>query len=179
MELETTIKRPADPGVKKRITFLWKPGKVIAELIYDRGKDKLRFLQRAPDGRMSETPTVNFHTPVEWITGFVRKRAIWLPNAANEYGSIDQLVQRVKSHIHAYFECDRVFESVATLFVMHTWLYERFQAVPYLRFIGMPQTGKSRASVTIGSLCYHAHVIQDRLLLPRCLGLLRQSAARH
>ena len=40
-----------------------------------------------------------------------------------------------------------------------TWLYDDFHAVPYLRFLGPPESGKTRASETIGALCYRTMMI--------------------
>lgn len=158
-----TITRPYEPGRKKEITFLWKPGIVVAELIYKPAQDKLMFLQRAPDGRTAEIAMVEGFKPLEWIRAFARKGAIRLPPRISDYGSFDQLVERCRNHLHGFFECDSKFESVATLYVLHTWIYERFQAVPYLRFCGLPQTGKTRGIEVISSLCYHSHTISGSI----------------
>jgi hypothetical protein len=158
-----TITRPSEPGRKKEITFLWRRGDLLAELIYLPMEDKLLFLQRVPDGRTSKTSTVSDQRPLEWIKSYARKGAIRLPGGINDYGSFDELAERCRSHIHTFFECDPRFESVATLFVLHTWIYERFQAVPYLRFCGLPQTGKTRGIEVIGSLCYHPHSLSGSI----------------
>jgi hypothetical protein len=158
-----TITRPYEPGRKKEITFLWKPGIVLAELIYKPEQDKLLFLQRVPDGRTAVVTAVEGSKPLEWIKSYARKGAIRLPSGIREYGSFDELVVRCRSHIHTYFECDPKFESVATLYILHTWIYERFQAVPYLRFCGLPQTGKTRGIEAISSLCYHPHTISGSI----------------
>jgi hypothetical protein len=154
-----TITRPYEPGRKKEITFLWKPGNVLAELIYKPEQDKLLFLQRVPDGKTAEITLVEGCKPLEWIKSYARQGAIRLPSGTSDYGSFDELVGCCRRHIHTFFECDPKFESVATLYVLHTWIYERFHAVPYLRFCGLPQTGKTRGIEVISSLCYHPHSI--------------------
>jgi tRNA A37 threonylcarbamoyladenosine biosynthesis protein TsaE len=49
-----------------------------------------------------------------------------------------------------------VFENVATHYVLLTWLYDAFNELPYLRLRGDYGSGKTRALLTIGSLCYKA-----------------------
>ena len=46
------------------------------------------------------------------------------------------------------------FENVATHYVLLTWLYDAFNELPYLRLRGDYGSGKTRALLTIGSLCY-------------------------
>jgi hypothetical protein len=158
-----TITRPYEPGRKKEITFLWKPRIVLAELIYKPGPDRLLFLQRVPDGKTAEITLVEGNKPLEWIKSYARKEAIRLPRGIQDYGSFDELVECCRGRIHAFFECDSKFESVSTLYVLHTWIYERFKAVPYLRFCGLPQTGKTRGIEVISSMCYHPHSISGSI----------------
>jgi hypothetical protein len=158
-----TITRPSQWGPKKEITFLWKPDDVLAELIYKPDLDKLLFIQRVPDGRTADITVIGGCKPLGWIKSYARQGAIRLPSGIREYGSFDELVRRCRCHIHTYFECDPKFESVAALFALHTWIYERFHAVPYLRFCGLPQTGKTRGIEVISSLCYHAHSISGSI----------------
>lgn len=54
-----------------------------------------------------------------------------------------------------YFDCSLEFRRTAVAYVLHTWIYECFHAVPYLRFLGISGAGKTRGTETIGALCYH------------------------
>ena len=49
---------------------------------------------------------------------------------------------------------DEAFENVATHHVLLSWLYDAFNELPYLRLRGDYGSGKTRALLTIGSLCY-------------------------
>jgi hypothetical protein len=51
---------------------------------------------------------------------------------------------------------DASFENVATHYVLLTWLYDAFNELPYLRLRGDYGSGKTRALLTLGSLCYKA-----------------------
>ena len=56
--------------------------------------------------------------------------------------------------IHRYVDFSASFENVATYYVLLTWLYDAFNELPYLRLRGDYGSGKTRALLTIGSLCY-------------------------
>ena len=84
-----------------------------------------------------------------------RSGAVLLPTEPLDYGTEAQLADDIRTFIYSYVELDERYETIATYYVMFTWLFDRFDEVPYLRFfthdIGC---GKSRALETIGSLCY-------------------------
>ena len=111
---------------------------------------------RHSDGRYQLQPDITGHTPVAWVKDYAAAGAIRLPTEATEYASLEELADQVRTFIHGYFDCDGAFESVAVLYVMHTWLYERFHSVPYIRFLGEPETGKTRGTEVIGALCYRS-----------------------
>ena len=57
--------------------------------------------------------------------------------------------------IKRYLELEPLVEYLVESYVLLTWRYNSFSAVPYLRFLGAdPDTGKTRALYTIGSICY-------------------------
>jgi hypothetical protein len=45
-------------------------------------------------------------------------------------------------------------ERMAAYYVVFTWVYDGFNELPYLRFRGDYGSGKTRALLTVGSLCY-------------------------
>jgi hypothetical protein len=156
----TTITSPANvsrPTIRpnqsanKEITFLWEPGTLLAELAYT-PKDGLGFLIHK-GGRTTFETKVGDYSPLQWIADFVRAGVLRLPSAVEPHVSIDSLAEAIRLFVHRYFDCDSVFESVAVLYVLHTWIYERFHAVPYLRLLGLWGSGKTRATETIGAVC--------------------------
>src|SRR5206468_5136668 len=107
---------------------------------------KLEFVVRA-DGKFDYSAKIaGGFTPLEWLQGLAQHGAVSLPSSAEPYASVDQLAEEIRSHIHKYFDCPQQFESVATLYVLMTWLSDLFHAVPYLRFLGISVTGRTRAS---------------------------------
>ena len=69
-------------------------------------------------------------------------------------GARRQLVAEIREFIHRYVDFGESFENVATHYVLLTWLYDAFNELPYLRLRGDYGSGKTRALLTIGSLCY-------------------------
>ncbi len=152
------IVRPTQHG--NQVSFVWAPGVGMAELICKPGyEDNLRFLysDKLAGGTIAEKENIGNYKPLRWLSGFVSglHPFLRLPSGTAEYGTVDKLAEQVRAFIHRYFDCDPTFEGVAVLFVLMTWLYERFHAVPYMRFLGAdPETGKSRGTETVGAPCY-------------------------
>ncbi|MCX5778735.1 MAG: hypothetical protein NTU66_05940 [Elusimicrobia bacterium] len=78
------------------------------------------------------------------------------PSTAMHYGSQKILVKEIREFIRAYVTLSPTFELLSAYYVLLTWTYESFRAIPYLRVIGDYSCGKSRFLQTIGSLCYRA-----------------------
>jgi hypothetical protein len=84
----------------------------------------------------------------------IKHEVVLLPSAPQTFGSEGQLVSEIQRFIHRYVDLSPTFEKVATYYVILTWLYDAFNEVPYLRFRGDYGSGKTRALLTIGSICY-------------------------
>jgi hypothetical protein len=86
----------------------------------------------------------------------IKNDVVLLPSEPRIYGSEDRLVADVRQFIHRYVDLNPIFEKVATYYVILSWLYDAFNELPYLRLRGDYGSGKTRALLTIGSLCYKA-----------------------
>jgi hypothetical protein len=158
MPASPPLVRPTDYREREQMTFLWARGTIVVELVL-RGGASLGFA-RWTAGKVSYLSKYDgTYVPVGWLKPYATTGALRLPSGAKKYGTIDDLAEQIRTFIHRYFDCDPVFESVAVLYVLMTWVYESFQAVPYLRFLGLSGTGKSRALETIGSVTYRPLVV--------------------
>lgn len=83
-----------------------------------------------------------------------RNDVVLLPSEPEEYQSEEQLVADVQAFIHRYTDLSPIFEKLASYYVLLSWIYDRFNELPYLRFRGDPGTGKTRCLLIVGSLCY-------------------------
>ena len=86
----------------------------------------------------------------------IKNEAVLLPSEPRDYGSEKQLLFDIQEFLHRYVDLSPVFESIATYYVVLTWLYDAFNELPYLRLRGDFGTGKTRTLLTIGSICYKA-----------------------
>ncbi len=84
----------------------------------------------------------------------LRNKVVLFPSAAEYYRSESELLQEIQSFIHRYVDVTPVFESIATYFVLLTWLHDQFKELPYLRVRGDFGSGKTRFLLVVGSLCY-------------------------
>ncbi len=79
---------------------------------------------------------------------------VLLPSAIGEAGIKERLVADIASYLHRYVDLTPEFEAIAAHYVLLSWVYDAFNELPYLRFQGDFGTGKTRALLTIGSICY-------------------------
>jgi hypothetical protein len=86
----------------------------------------------------------------------IANEAVLLASEPCIYGSEDKLISEIQGFIHRYVDFSPTFEKVATHYVLLTWLHDAFNELPYLRLRGDFGSGKTRALLTIGSLCYKA-----------------------
>jgi hypothetical protein len=158
--ISDVLTRPShvERGKGAALSFFWSPGIYLAEIIYVPRRG-LRFVVRHQNSPLTVEEAAAGHPPLAWVEDYTRSGSMRLPSAIAGYDTLDELSGRLRDFVHKYFDCDPLFESVATLYALHTWVYERFHAVPYLRFLGPAGSGKTRATEVIGALCYHPLVI--------------------
>lgn len=151
-----TLIRPNHP-INDEVSLIWTPGKELVELYYKPGEGVGFFIRE--NGSVTFDKQFEEYKPLSWIAEYARKGMIRLPSKVEPLASFDDLVHSVRAFIHTYFDCDELFESVAVLYVLHTWVYEAFHAVPYLRFLGDAGSGKTRGTETNGAICYRPLMI--------------------
>ena len=84
----------------------------------------------------------------------IRRKVVHLPSAPEPYGNEQELFALVRDFIHRHVAVSEFYERLATYYVLFSWLYDRFNTLPYLRSLGDYGTGKSRFLQTIGAVCY-------------------------
>ena len=76
--------------------------------------------------------------------GLVTKGVVLLPGKPIPYGTQESLLGELEAFIYRYCDLAPFWVRLSALYPLMAWVYDRFTAVPYLRFLGEPQTGKSR-----------------------------------
>lgn len=86
----------------------------------------------------------------------VKEGAVLLPNGIEDYGSVPELIEELKGHIHRWLDIPPENKVFAAWYILLTYVFDQVSTVPYLRVLGDLGTGKSRFLDTIGRICYHA-----------------------
>jgi hypothetical protein len=86
----------------------------------------------------------------------IKNEAVLLPAEPQEFGTVDQLTTEVQQFIHRYCDLSPTFETLASYYVLLSWVYDAFNELPYLRLRGDYGTGKTRTLLTLGSICNRA-----------------------
>lgn len=79
---------------------------------------------------------------------------VLLPSEVGGFTTQSELIGRIQAFLHRYVDLSPVFEEIAAHYVLLSWVYDAFNELPYLRLRGDYGTGKTRALIAIGSLCY-------------------------
>ena len=94
--------------------------------------------------------------PVPATNNLIKHGALLLPEKPEEYGTVQELVAAIREYIDRYVDLSERFRRIASYYVLLTWVYDAFNELPYLRLRGDFGSGKTRALVVIGSICYKA-----------------------
>lgn len=131
----------------------------LYEMVYDRSAYKTSFLKVTRDGVLEDSFSEielegRTYKPLPPSYNLVEKGVILFPSQATEYENEEEILKEIQMFIHKYLDVSEVFEQIATYYVLFTWMFDRFNEVPYLRAIGDFGSGKSRFIQSIGILCY-------------------------
>jgi hypothetical protein len=134
-------------------------GDTLVELVYDAGKRATALVVSRFGGLWNieqelAIPTGETLIPYAPSNNLIVNECVLLPSKPVEYGLKGELIEGIRSYIHKYVDLSPEFEMIAAHYVLLTWVYDAFAETPYLRFLGEWGTGKTRALITIGSICY-------------------------
>lgn len=146
-------------GRTPAVSWIDLDGRII-ELVYDAANGRTAFVIWDGESWLTadqvELSSGERLVPYSPQNNLIKNSVVVLPSDPLEYESEDALTAEIRDYIHRYLDIGETFERIATFYVLLTWLYDAFKEVPYLRFQGDYGTGKTRALLTIGSLCYKA-----------------------
>jgi hypothetical protein len=129
----------------------------LAEMVYDPIENTTNFAIYQ-NGKISYKQFIsNSETkfvPYSPNNNLIKSKVVLFPSKAEEYGSETELLKEIHEFIYRYADLSPFFHKLAPYYVLFSWVYDRFNEVPYLRFIGDTGSGKTRVVQTIGSLCY-------------------------
>lgn len=131
----------------------------LVEALYDVLKSSTSLAIRTPDGGVSVAPSFtlpNGERLVAYSAGnnLLSTGCVLLPSALGDFEDKGDLVRDVQAFLHRYVDLSPVFEEIAAHYVLLTWVHDAFSELGYLRFRGDYGTGKTRALLAVGSVCY-------------------------
>jgi len=134
--------------------------KRIVELLYEPQEAKTSFAVWR-DGSWAQQDAVEIANgerlvPFSPNNNLIKNEVILLPSEPREYGTEQALLEEIIAFIHRYVDLRPAFEQIAGWYILLTWVYDVFNEMPYLRLRGDWGSGKTRALLTLGSLCYKA-----------------------
>ncbi len=131
----------------------------IVETIHIADVNRTEFVVCQPDGSITREQQVELDdgrrlVPISSATDLIATGCVLLPSDVGDFRDKGDLLADIKAYFHRYVDLSPAFEDIAAYYVLLTWVYDAFNELPYLRFRGDYGTGKTRALLTIGSICY-------------------------
>jgi hypothetical protein len=160
-----TINQPNENGAGKKDTTIpavsrCLPDGTMVELLYNAAQRSTQFALWQ-DGQWTLKAEVEVE-PGERLVPFspnnniIKNDVVMLPSEPTEYGTKEELLADITHFLHRYLDISPAFEAIASHYILFTWVYDAFNEVPYVRFQGDFGTGKTRALLVLGSVCYKA-----------------------
>lgn len=132
---------------------------ILVETVYDPDAAATAFAV-ARDGQIEIVPEWKTErgsfVPVSPSNNLLRHGALLLPSQPEEYGDAGALMAEIERYVGRYVRLSREASGLCAAYVLLSWVYDAFPELPYLRFRGDYGTGKTRALLVVGSLCYKA-----------------------
>jgi hypothetical protein len=149
---ETKLSRPVPT-----VSAVLADGTII-ETVFDREARRTAFAVWR-DGTWRTEPLVTTDSgerlvPYSANNNLLKHGVVLLPSRPEEYGTEADLIRDIQQFVHRYVDLSPLYEQIASYYVLFTWVYDRFNELPYLRVRGDAGSGKSRFLLIIGSLCY-------------------------
>jgi hypothetical protein len=149
---------PSDANITPTISRILDGGTLI-ELLYDPDTRTTALAICDGTGRGQVKDSVELSTgerlvPYSPLNNLIANECVLLPSDIGDFRDKGETLAQIRAFIHRYVDLPPTFEEIAAHYVLLTWVYDAFSDLPYLRFRGDFGTGKTRALLTIGSVCY-------------------------
>ena len=133
----------------------------LIELVYDASERRTLLATGSPLGHAIEE-YVDFGGSrlVPWSADseLIKHEVLLLPSHPAKFGTIPDLIGEIDAYLYRYVDLSDSFRRIAAYYILLTWVYDAFNELPYLRLRGDFGSGKTRALLVIGSLCYKAFI---------------------
>jgi putative DNA primase/helicase len=140
---------------------------LIADTVYDPAADSpLRYAVIGADGEISYRDSIevggkeyaprNDQTPRndQKVIDLIELKVALFPKLAREYGTERELDEKIIRFLHSYVDVPEFWERLITAWIKMSWVYDRFNAIGYLLFLGPKGSGKTRIAFVASRICY-------------------------
>lgn len=147
-----------DKGPTPTVSRVLPDGRLV-ELLYDPERRATALAVGGPDGEVVLHDTFDLDdgerlVPYGADNNLIATGCVLLPSEVGVFTTQGALIGQIQAFLHRYVDLSPVFEEIAAHYVLLSWVYDAFNELPYLRLRGDYGTGKTRALIAIGSLCY-------------------------
>lgn len=147
-----------DKGPTPTVSRVLPDGRLV-ELLYDPERRATALAVGGPDGEAVLHETFDLAdgerlVPYGADNNLIATGCVLLPSEVGVFTTQGALIAQIQAFLHRYVDLSPVFEEIAAHYVLLSWVYDAFNELPYLRLRGDYGTGKTRALIAIGSLCY-------------------------
>lgn len=129
----------------------------LVELVYQ-PEVKQTLLAHYEQGNVGLKPWIEADgerlVPISPGNNLLKHNAVLLPERPEPYGSTKSLLEDIEAYLYRYVDLSPAFFRIASSYILLTWVYDAFNELPYLRLRGDYGSGKTRALLIIGSVCY-------------------------
>lgn len=129
----------------------------LVELVYQ-PQEKQTLLAHYEQGNVELKPWIEVDgerlVPISPGNNLLKHHAVLLPERPEPYGSKKSLLEDIEAYLYRYVDLSPAFFRIASSYILLTWVYDAFNELPYLRLRGDYGSGKTRALLIIGSVCY-------------------------
>ena len=143
---------------EEQVKGVLKDGRMFETVYDDQQAHPVQFIVREKDGSLNRQQSIlsgyQSIQPPQGKTKLIKKNALLFASDAAAYSSELELLREVKVYIHKYADLTKFEIEVLAHYAMMTWVHDKFSAVPYLRFLGEPGTGKTRLLEILQQLSY-------------------------
>ena len=149
---------PSRTGAIPTVSRVFADGTLV-ELVYDPATVATALAIRHPGGTSESITTFDAPdggrlVPYAATNNLIQTGCVLLPSEVRDFGDVGDLVRDIQAYLHRYVDLSPLFEEIAAYYALLTWVYDAFSEVPFLRFRGDYGTGKTRALLALGSVCY-------------------------
>jgi hypothetical protein len=139
------LANPANSSTKEYVLFKF--------IKYSKLNGELSFVEEDTDGSKTIKPIIN-DLANRGIVNLPSLTACPNSDEFAQYAEFAPLVSDISTFFDKFFDVPEFERKFLPFYVLFTWVYQKFDFVPYLQFCGLTGTGKTRTGETVAGLCY-------------------------